>query len=431
MEVRAVVVAMVVLGVLLGAWPARGQSTGDEPAAGAENDGSPVEAAAEEEPSAVFEIYGFAMTDTGYNFGATDPDWFDVVRPTKLPSFENEFGRDGQVFFGARQSRLGVKSELATPMGRLKTIFEFEMYGVGADEGQTTLRLRHAWGELGQFGAGQYWSGFMDIDVFPNSIEYWGPNGMVFFRNVQVRWTPWQSGDSRFVLTAERPGASADTDDYQDRIDLDNIVARFPVPDFTSHVRLAGGWGHVQLAGIVRYIKWDDVGGDVVDLSGSEIGYGLNLTSNLKFGPHVARLAVTGGKAIQNYMNDGSPDIGVEPRPANVTSPFEGVALPMIAGVAFLDLKWNWLLTSAIGYSIVAIDNSTGQAATAFRRGQYGLVNILFHPHENVILGPEFQWGQRKNHSDGWVYDDFRVQFSLKYLFSKKFSSNSQAARRP
>ena len=32
----------------------------------------------------------------------------------------------------------------------------------------------------------------MDPDVFPNSVEYWGPNGMVFFRNVQVRWMPWQ-----------------------------------------------------------------------------------------------------------------------------------------------------------------------------------------------------------------------------------------------
>ena len=30
----------------------------------------------------------------------------------------------------------------------------------------------------------------MDIDVFPNSVEYWGPNGMVFFRNVQVRYMP-------------------------------------------------------------------------------------------------------------------------------------------------------------------------------------------------------------------------------------------------
>ena len=30
-------------------------------------------------------------------------------------------------------------------------------------------------------------SAYMDPDVFPNSLEYWGPTGMVFFRNVQVR----------------------------------------------------------------------------------------------------------------------------------------------------------------------------------------------------------------------------------------------------
>ncbi len=41
-------------------------------------------------------------------------------------------------------------------------------------KGQTTIRLRHAYGELGQFLAGQTNSLFMDIDVFPNTIDYWG-----------------------------------------------------------------------------------------------------------------------------------------------------------------------------------------------------------------------------------------------------------------
>ena len=49
----------------------------------------------------------------------------------------------------------------------------------------------------------------MDIDVFPNSLEYWGPAGMVFFRNVQVRWMPIQ-GDTRLTIALERPGASAE-----------------------------------------------------------------------------------------------------------------------------------------------------------------------------------------------------------------------------
>jgi hypothetical protein len=38
------------------------------------------------------DFYGFAMLDSGYDFGQINPAWFDVVRPTQLPSFANEFG---------------------------------------------------------------------------------------------------------------------------------------------------------------------------------------------------------------------------------------------------------------------------------------------------------------------------------------------------
>jgi len=43
------------------------------------------------------DFYGFAMLDSGYDFGQIDPNWFDVVRPTKLPSFNNEFAPSGNV----------------------------------------------------------------------------------------------------------------------------------------------------------------------------------------------------------------------------------------------------------------------------------------------------------------------------------------------
>ena len=161
------------------------------------------------------DIYGAAMLDMGYQTKQNDPNWFDVLRPTKLPSYADQYGADGHFFAGVRQSRLGFKGFMPTSLGELKTIFEFELFGTGVDAGQTTFRLRHAWGELGQIGAGQTWSPFMDPDVFPNSIEYWGPNGMVFFRNVQFRWTPWQKGDSNFMVALERPGASADQGDLR------------------------------------------------------------------------------------------------------------------------------------------------------------------------------------------------------------------------
>ena len=107
---------------------------------------------------------------------ADRPDWYDTLRLTKLPKFANEFGEDNSTFAGVRQSRLGFRSSTPTDVGELKTIFEFELFGTGVDSGQTTFRLRHAWGELGAFGAGQYWSPFSDPDVFPNSLEYWGPD---------------------------------------------------------------------------------------------------------------------------------------------------------------------------------------------------------------------------------------------------------------
>ena len=139
------------------------------------------------------DVYGFAMLDAIYDFDRVDPNWKSSLRPSKIPvncPGDAGCGNDGETILSVKQSRLGFKGYFPTRFGEMKTIFEFELYGTGVDEGQTTFRLRHAWGELGQIGAGQTWSLFMDPDVFPNTIEYWGPPGMVFFRNAQVRWSP-------------------------------------------------------------------------------------------------------------------------------------------------------------------------------------------------------------------------------------------------
>lgn len=370
-----------------------------------------------------FQIYGFAMLDAGYQFKQNHPDWFDVIRPTKLPAFEDEFAPDGKTYYGVRQSRLGVKATTPTKYGELKALFEFELFGTGVDAGQTTFRLRHAYGELGQFGAGQTWSPFMDIDVFPNSLEYWGPNGMVFFRNLQFRWMPLK-GRNSVTLAVERPGASGDQGMFTDRIELQGIRPKFDLPDFSGNVRFTRDWGYFQAAGMIRRIKWVDTIQDNVDLDGSEIGAGLNLTSNLKFTPNdTGRFAFVFGQGIQNYMNDAPVDIGIELTPGgDPRRPIKGVALPMWSMVAFLDHNWNKRFSTAIGYSFMDIDNSNGQAPDAYHRGHYGLVNLLFYPVENAMVGGEFQWGRRENFLDGFKSDDFRIQFSFRYNFSKSFN---------
>ncbi len=378
-----------------------------------------------------FKLYGHVMTDIGYNANQIQPDWYDVVRPTKLPTMKNEYGTDGNAYFGVRQTRFGVQSGTQTGLGELFTQFEWELFGTGSDAGQTTIRLRHAYGELGQFGVGQYWSPFMDIDVFPNSLEYWGPNGMVFFRNIQFRYMPIQ-GDTRLTFALERPGASADQGDYSGHVELQGINSRFPVPDLSAEYRSGHDWGYVELAGIVRYIKWVDQMASQFDLSGDAIGWGLNLTSNIKISKNdVLRLAVVYGEGIQNYMNDAPVDIGIKIDSTNTTTPAEGIALPMFSAVAFLDHNWNEKFSTAIGYSMLNIDNANGQSFDAFKMGQYALVNLLYYPVPNVMMGAEVQWGNRDNFNnleDDEMYPDdylktadiIKVQFSFKYNFSHK-----------
>ena len=40
-----------------------------------------------------------------------------------------------------------------------------------------------------RWGPVRTWSPFTDPDVFPNSLEYWGPTGLPWYRNVQLRYT--------------------------------------------------------------------------------------------------------------------------------------------------------------------------------------------------------------------------------------------------
>ena len=371
-----------------------------------------------------FEIYGFAMLDAGYQFKQNDPDWFDVVRPVKLPSFPNEFAPNGNTYFGVRQSRLGVKSSTPTKYGELKTQFEFELFGTGAQAGQTIFRLRHAYGELGQFGVGQQNSTFMDGDVFPNTIEYWGPNGMVLFRNVQFRWMPLK-GRNAVTIAVERPGASADQGRFADRIELQGVRPHFNLPDLTANVRWTRGWGHFQVAGLLKRMAWIDTLDDEFDLGGSAVGAGLNLTSVLKFGEHdTGKFAFVFGQGIQNYMNDADVDVGIETNLAagDPRRPIVGKALPMWSFIAYLDHYWNKRFSSSFGYSMMDVDNSDGQAPDAYHRGHYASGNLLYYPWENVLMGGEFIWGRRENFLDGFKADDFRIQFSFKYNFSKSFS---------
>lgn len=363
------------------------------------------------------EIYGFGQADLIFDFQRNDPNWFDVNRPTKLPKNGTQFNANGNSYLSARQSRFGVKGR----KGDVFANFDFDMFGVGVDAGQTTIRLRHAYGQWGMVGAGQLESPFMDLDVFPNILDYWGPNGMLFFRNVQVFLRPLDDSTQQLTFALERPGASGDAGIYSERISSDNVKPRFPYPDFSVGYRYGGTWGHVKLGGMVRDIHWEQIPTDTFDISGRVTGWGFSLSSNIKFWNDVARLQAVYGAGIQNYFNDAPVDVGFDNNFINPRTPLSGKALPIFGAVVFLDHTWSSSLSSSAGWSMVNVQNSEAQTADAFHVGQYGTLNLLWTPITNVMMGGEFQWGHRRNASDGFTFDDYRLQFSFKYSFSQTF----------
>jgi len=368
------------------------------------------------------EIYGFGQADAIVDFKQNNPDWYDVNRPSKLPSFPNEFGRNHRFYLSPRQSRFGVKGVLPTSNGDVTATFEFDMFGVGRDAGLTTIRLRHAWGQWKQVGAGQTNSEFMDVDVFPNILDYWGPNGMLFFRNTQVFWEPYHNGESNARIAVEAPGASGDAGLVADRVELQNVRGRFPAPDITGHYRAGRKWGYIQVGAALRYIAWDDLlTTDAFNLNGHVWGGGVSVSSNIKAtSSDVLRLQAIYGQGIENYFNDAPIDVGARRNPGNRITPINGEALPIFGLSAYLDHNWSSEWTTAAGYSRVDVQNSDLQTPAAFRIGQYASANLLCTPVKNVMMGGEFQWARRDNHSDGFSSNDYRLQFSFKYNFSYK-----------
>ncbi len=373
------------------------------------------------------EVYGFAMVDMGYNFKQIDPRWFDALRINRLPKYKDQFAPDGTWFFGVRQTRFGVKGYTPTTMGDLTVRFEFDMFGTGSDEGQTTMRLRYAYGQLGKFLIGQATSPFMDDDQWPNTVEYWGPSGMVFYRNVQVRYMPINDADKELWIALERPGAGADKGTISipedPLINLDSVKAKLSAPDVSAHFKKRGKWGSVQLAGIFRPLKWADtrVNKGGTDLSGNATGWGANLSAAINLTKNtVFRGNIVYGEGIENYMQDAPNDIGTV-YTGVPSKPIEGKALPVTGITAWIDHNWNPTWWTSLGYSSVSIENTaTAAHTTSYKAGQYASLTIGTTPVKNTMAAVEFQWGQREG-EDGFKADIQKIQFSFKYNFSTTF----------
>ncbi len=367
---------------------------------------------APEEGKPGVEFYGQAMLDAIYDAGRMHPDWRATLRPSQIPitcPAAPGCGGGGTTLLSVRQSSLGFKSFIPTALGPIKTDLSVDLFGTN---GGTQVHLLDAWVESRMFGVGQTYSNFMDIDGLPDIIDYWGPSGMVFVRTPQFRLVPFVQPGMQVAISLESPSSAIDAGRLA-RVDPalgEGITGHNRVPDLVASFRLERDWGHFRSAAILRELGFHNTESIDGKPSGTRTGYGLNLAGAFNFGgkDHLS-WQLAAGRGIASYMNDGGVDLAPG---ANLRAE----AVGSVGWLLYYNHAWNDKWSSSIGYSEHRQNNTGGQVATAFRKGSYSSVNLLYTTARNLTMGAELLWGRLED-KIGVSQVDYRLQYSTKLTF--------------
>ncbi len=151
-------------------------------------------------------IYGFAELDWVHLFKGDNSDNDYATFAYYLPLNDTPEGeRNHRDYLTMRESRVGLETGMPTKFGVLSTKIEGDFnneprHGNSSTYGDTGhvytqgatnsygFRVRHAYGQFAGLLVGQTWSTFMDVDNFPETVDYNGPPGGTFIRQPQIRY---------------------------------------------------------------------------------------------------------------------------------------------------------------------------------------------------------------------------------------------------
>jgi hypothetical protein len=305
--------------------------------------------------------------------------------------------RSGQTNLQARETRLTLTMLDDTPRGAFKAYVEGDFYG-----DNNSFRLRHAYGELGEVLGGQTWTTFMDISARPRSLDYEGPDSEIFVRQAMIRWTRPLSQRVKFAIAIEQPGSQFAIPDTLTGVSSSELV------DLPASLRFEGDRGHVQVAGIVRQIRFD---GEAGSSDVTTMGYGGNVSFRVRTSGKDALMGeVAVGQGIGRYIEC----FNGEGADAVFTSIDEMDALNSAAAVLAYERHWTDTMLSSFAVSAAVLEENDRLAPGVIKQCTDARVNLIWAAWTKVDIGGEVLWGEREN-QNGASGDAVRFQFSLIY----------------
>ena len=311
-------------------------------------------------------------------------------------------GSDGQTNFCVNTSRLTFETRTPTKFGRLTTFLSGDLNG-DALSASPEPRLRQAYGQLegvlwgGDLLLGQAWGTYVDLDAWPDILDFEGPGSAIAYRQPMVRWSKGIADHVDLRIALEQPGNGAVLDG--------DALTRWP--DLVGSLKWSYGGGHLRAAGLLRDLRASTDEASPASATGwGVVGSGkvrLPAKSSFLFEASI-------GEGLGSYYND-TPLIGVYD-PA--TSSLE--LLPLSAYYLGFDHRWSRDLSSSLLYAALEVDNLEAQPESAGEKSAYFSLNLIWRPTPALMFGAEILSGGRRDKS-GAEGTDNRIQLSGRFSF--------------
>jgi hypothetical protein len=370
-----------------------------------------------------FRYGGYVKFDamaTHYNNGV--PTALNPIREFHIPGFlpVGDTDKNYNLDFHIKESRFNFQTVTTLDNGRTLRVFlqlDF-LLSVGGDERVSNSfnpRLRHFYFTTGPWLFGQTWMTFMVV-ILPDNLDFIGsPEGVIFGRQAQVRYTrgPWQFAleNPQMTVSDPRAGQVGPLPAYR-RV----VTGSSGLPDLVARRNFNGDWGRAAVAAIVRQLRYVD---DTYAIDDRGIGYGLTLGSEIKIGKDDLKFQVSGGSGLGRY-------IGLNFVNAAVIDTTNGQLNTIDEAAGFIAYRhfWNDKWRSTADASVFYGDNPELAKGSALNRdAQSFSANLLYSPVPKWTVGVEWFYAKRRldNGTDGWYQ---RLQFSARWDFGYLSTAN-------
>jgi hypothetical protein len=304
----------------------------------------------------------------------------------------------------AKGSQLSMDVRAPNMPGDFRFYYNNDFFGSGTG---MAYRLKQLYGQFYNVTAGFTYSIFEDPDVWPDTVDFEGPNSMIFARQATVRYMVPLGDKWQVNFGVQQPSSQVDSQGI-----ATNAVGVQHLPDGGFNIRWEDAdRGHVQFATI-----FSDIGANSPTLGQQNVlGWGLNLSTSLNVFEHDSIQAqFTYGQGIFEFCNDNFTYDGFKGGDAAWNNAGDLKALPYLAPTVGYTHQWSDKFRSTGTFGFVQLQNEEQETPQAYHETYYSSLNLVWQIRKRLSVGFEALYGYKVEASGGYG-DVWRVQTGLVY----------------